>query len=148
MIYTFNDEENFLISLMIMGAIFSIIAFIVVIVFTVLILGILFILAAVGAISSSILVGFHQKSLSAGFKTLFIIGCSFLTIVASLIFFILSNQIWPWTSNLIAIISGVIFGIGSGWIFGILIFKAFIATVKYIKVRFATTKEIETKEIL
>ena len=130
-----------------MGAIFFALALIFIVIFTLLILAILFVLAAAGAISSSILVGFHKRSISAGFKTLFIIGSSFLTTIVSLIFFIFTNQVWPWTSNSIAIICGIIFGIAAGWLFGLLIFQAFIRIVKYIKDRFTSTKEISENEV-
>ena len=137
-----RNEEDFLISLMIIGSLFFAVTFILIIVCTLIFVGILLVLFTAGVVSTSVLVGFHKQSLSAGFKALFISASVILTVVVSVLFFIFSNVVYGWTTNTIAIICGIIFGFVSGWPLGLLLFMAFRKFIFYLKSRFVPNKQI------
>ena len=121
---SFNNDEDFLIVLLLMGAIFFGIAVIVGVVICILFTLLIIALISAGLISASVLVGYQKKSVSKGFKTFFLSASILGATIVSVIFFRLINSIYAWTTPDISIIAGIIWGLISGWLLGLLIFTA------------------------
>ena len=68
---SFRNEDDFIVSLLLMGAIFAFFALMVGIAVLIIVSVIVFFLISGGIISTSVLVGFQQKSASKGFKNFF-----------------------------------------------------------------------------
>lgn len=83
---SFKNDDDFLVVLLIMGAIFFAIVVIIGVVLCLLFILLLIGLITAGILSTSVLIGIQQKSISKGFKTFFLsvsmVGC---TIVAGLL---------------------------------------------------------------
>lgn len=124
MMDSFKNDDDFLVVLMLMGALFFLLALIISVVLILIFFLILFFLISGGIVSVSVLVGVQQKSISKGFKTLFLIVSILGTTVVSVIFFYFINLIQHWWTADISIIAGIICGAISGWLLGLLIFKA------------------------
>lgn len=116
-----------------MGTLFFLLALIIGVVVTLILIMIIFILVSGGVISASVLVGLQQKSLEKGFKTFLllisVIGCT----IVSGIFFWLANNFKDWWPTDIAIIAGIICGIVSGWILGLIVFQAIKKLTLFLK---------------
>ncbi|AQX83948.1 hypothetical protein AYC65_02450 [Elizabethkingia bruuniana] len=106
------------------------------------VLGLLFILIVIflisaGIISTSVLVGLQQKSLSKGFKTFFISVSILGSTIASVILFLFINTIKNWWQTDTTIIAGLISGIASGWILGLIMFITCKKLVLFLKNKYA-----------
>lgn len=69
---SFKNDDDFLVVLLIMGAIFFAIVVIIGVVLCLLFILLLIVLITAGVLSTSVLVGIQQKSVSKGFKTFFL----------------------------------------------------------------------------
>lgn len=137
---SFKNEEDFLISLIIMGAIFFGIALIVGVILCILFILILIGLLSAGIISASILVGYHQKSVSKGFKTFFLALSISGSSIISVLFFFFVNSIKEWWSTNTAIVAGVLCGLISGYLLGLIMFEATKKIVTFSYKKFQSTK--------
>ncbi|MBB6369618.1 hypothetical protein [Chryseobacterium shigense] len=133
MMDSFKNDEDFLIALILMGALFFLLALIIGVVLILMFFLILFFLISGGIISASVLVGIQQKSVSKGFKTLFLSVSILGTTIVSVIFFYFINLIQHWWTADISIVAGIICGALSGWLLGLLIFKASGKLVTFLK---------------
>lgn len=124
LIDSFRNDDDFLAGLLVMGALFFLLALAIGIIIVIVFFAILFFLISGGIISASVLVGLQQRSLSQGFKTLFVSVCIIGTTITSVIFFWIVNVMKNWWSNEISVAIGIIFGLISGWLLGSLMFKA------------------------
>lgn len=108
---SFKNDDDFLVVLLIMGAIFFAIVGIIGVVLCLLFILLLIGLITAGILSTSVLIGIQQKSISKGFKTFFLsvsmVGC---TIVA-IIFFWFVNSVKEWWDTNISIVIGVFCGV-------------------------------------
>ncbi|KUY17298.1 hypothetical protein BAZ12_17870 [Elizabethkingia miricola] len=120
-----------------MGAlVFFILGVIGIILGLLLILIVIFLISA-GIISASLLVGLQQKSLSKGFKTFFISVSILGSTIASVILFLFINTVKNWWQADTAIIAGIVSGIASGWILGVIMFTASKKLVMFLKNKYA-----------
>lgn len=133
LIDSFRNDDDFLAALLVMGIIFFILAIIIGIALVLIFFATLLVLIGVGLISASVLVGLQQKSLSKGFKTLFLSSSILGTTIISVIFFWFLNRIEDWWSNDVSIFAGIAVGFLSGWILGIIIFTAAKKMVLFLK---------------
>lgn len=138
---SFQNDDNFLVVLLLMGALFFAVAVVVGIVLCLLFVGILILLLGAGLVSTSILIGLHQKSLSQGFKTFFIAGSILASTIASVILFYFGHIILKWPSAEFVLLVGVICGGLSGWLLGLLLFEAFKRGTAFLKKKYNATKE-------
>lgn len=136
LIDSFNNDDDFLVVLLLMGALFFIVATIIGVILGLFLIAILVTLLTVGIVSTSVLVGLHQKSLSKGFKTFFItasiVGCT----IISVLFFWFINNVKDLCETKTAIIAGIICGIASGWLVGLLLFIASKRGIEFITNKF------------
>ncbi|MFC7772386.1 hypothetical protein ACFQY1_00790 [Flavobacterium sp. GCM10027622] len=117
-----DEEFNlFLFAMLLLGIAFICICVIAAIVVTVLVLVLLFCGITLGAISTSVLVGIHQKSVTAGFRTFMMVFSTFSFAVIGMVAFWLLNQITHWWSTTKAIIVGLTTGLIGGLIIGIVL---------------------------
>ncbi|MDX8569457.1 hypothetical protein OZ668_15765 [Elizabethkingia sp. HX XZB] len=137
LIDSFRNDDDFLVAMLLMGAlVFFILGVIGIILGLLLILIVIFLISA-GIISASLLVGLHQKSLSKGFKTFFISVCILGSTIASVILFLFINTVKNWWQTDTAIIAGIVSGIASGWILGVIMFTASKKLVMFLKNKYA-----------
>lgn len=137
LIDSFRNDDDFLAGLLVMGAIFFFLALVIGTIVVLILFAILFFLISGGIISASVLVGLQQRSLSQGFKTLFISVCVLGTTITSVIFFWIINTMKDWWSNEISVAIGIIFGLISGWLLGLMIFTATKKLVVFLKAKFS-----------
>ncbi|UIR57002.1 hypothetical protein LZQ00_04100 [Sphingobacterium sp. SRCM116780] len=123
LIDSFKNEDDFLVVMLLMGALFFLLALIIGTVLILTLMLILFFLISGGVISTSVLVGIHQRSVSKGFKTLFLLISILGSTFVSVIFFWFINSVKGWWETDISIIAGIICGAFSGWVLGLLIFQ-------------------------
>lgn len=133
---SFRNDDDFLAGLLVMGALFFLLALAIGIIVVLILFAILFFLISGGIISASVLVGLQQKSVSKGFKTLFLSVCILGTTIISVIFFGIINSMKNWWANDISVVIGIIFGLISGWLLGLLIFNATKKLVLFFKAKF------------
>jgi len=124
MIDSFQNDDDFLAVLILMGGLFFILAIIIGVVLILLFFLILFALISGSIISASVLIGLQQKSVSKGFRIFFLSVSILGSTVVSVIFFWAVNSIKDWWPTDISIIAGIICGVISGWLLGLLVFKA------------------------
>ncbi|WP_262148353.1 hypothetical protein [Chryseobacterium foetidum] len=130
---SFRNEDDFLVNLLLMGAAFALFAVIIAVFVVVVVSVLLFLLISAGIISTSLLVGFQQKSVSKGFKTFFIVSCIAGSSVVSVLFFWFLNLVYDWWITEVAVLSGLLFGAATGWILGLILFSASKKIVIFIK---------------
>ena len=138
---SFQNDDNFLAVMLVMGALFFAVAVIVGIVLCLIFITLIISLFAAGLVSTSVLVGFQQKSTSSGFKTFFVGASILASSVASIIFFLIANTFWHWSGIELVIFAGLMTGVLSGWILGVLMFKAFKKIINYLKRKYDSSKE-------
>jgi len=100
-------------------------------------LGLLFIvtiilLISAGIISTSVIVGLQQRSITKGFKTLFLSSAILGSSIVSVIFCIFLNAVYDWSSNNMAILIGLVLGIILGTGLGLLAFKAMAGLIRFL----------------
>ncbi|ULT23826.1 hypothetical protein KUH03_32540 [Sphingobacterium sp. E70] len=117
LIDSFQNDDNFIVTLLLMGSL----VFLALAVISIL-LGLLFIvtiilLISAGIISTSVIVGLQQRSITKGFKTLFLSSAILGSSIVSVIFCIFLNAVYDWSSNNMAILIGLVLGIilGTGF---------------------------------
>lgn len=142
---SFQNDDNFIVVMLLMGALFFLIALIIGVVLGLIFLTILIGLISVGLISTSILVGLHQKSISKGFKTLFISVSILGSTIVSVLFFWFVNTIKEWWNTDISIIIGIICGIVTGYFIGLLLFIAIKKMILFIKNKHSTKNKLVDK---
>lgn len=147
LIDSFQNDDDFLAVLLIMGAFFCFFAVIMGIVLVLMVFAILFALISGGILSASVLVGLQQRSVSKGFKTLFVSVSVLGTTIISVIFFWFMNKIQHWWGNDVSIFAGIIFGLLSGWLLGTLIFMAVKRLVLFLKNKYNERINRENKQI-
>lgn len=139
---SFKNDDDFLVVLLIMGAIFFAIVVIIGVVLCLLFILLLIGLITAGVLSTSVLVGIQQKSISKGFKTFFLgasmVGC---TIVA-VIFFWFINSVKEWWDTNISIVIGVFFGVLGGYILGLLMFVALKKIFSLLQTKYQTIRNV------
>lgn len=133
LIDSFQNDDDFLAVLLIMGAFFCLFVVIIGIVLVLMVFAILFALISGWILSASVLVGLQQRSVSKGFKTLFVSVSVLGTTIISVIFFWFMNKIQHWWGNDVSIFAGIVFGLLSGWLLGTLIFMAVKKLVLFLK---------------
>lgn len=131
-----NDEDELMTTVLLMGAVFAFFAIIIGIALLLIVAAILFLLISGGIISASVLVGFQQKSAGKGFKTFFILLCSLGTSAISVVFFWVLNSVYDWWTTEIAAFAGLVAGVFTGWLLGLLIFYTFRRIVLFLKEKF------------
>ncbi|WP_288789181.1 hypothetical protein [uncultured Elizabethkingia sp.] len=137
LIDSFRNDDDFLVAMLLIGAlVFFILGVIGIILGLLLILIVIFLISA-GIISASLLVGLQQKSLSKGFKTFFISVSILGSTIASVILFLFINTVKNWWQTDTAIIAGIVSGIASGWILGVIMFTASKKLVMFLKNKYA-----------
>lgn len=135
MIDSFRNDENFIVTLLLMGAIFAFFAIIIGIAIVIIISAIVFFLISAGLISASVLVGFQNKSASSGFKTFFILVSILGSSIVSVVFFLFMNSVKDWWPTETTIFAGIIFGGVVGWLLGLLMFLAFKNIAVFLKTK-------------
>ncbi|MFC3160804.1 hypothetical protein SAMN05443633_105152 [Chryseobacterium arachidis] len=125
-----------------MGVIFFAIVVIVGVVLCLLFILLLIGLITAGILSTSVLIGIQQKSISKGFKTFFLgvsmVGC---TIIA-IIFFWFVNSVKEWWDTNISIIIGIFCGVLSGYILGLLMFVALKKIISLLQKKYQTIRSV------
>lgn len=125
-----------------MGAIFFAIVVIIGVVLCLLFILLLIGLITAGVLSTSVLVGIQQKSISKGFKTFFLgvsmVGCT----IVSIIFFWFVNSVKEWWDTNISIIIGVFCGVLGGYILGLLMFVALKKIISLLQKKYQTIRSI------
>ncbi|OBW41966.1 hypothetical protein AB670_01657 [Chryseobacterium sp. MOF25P] len=125
-----------------MGAIFFAIVVIIGVVLCLLFILLLIGLITAGILSTSVLIGIQQKSISKGFKTFFLgvsmIGCT----IVSIIFFWFANSVKEWWDTNISIIIGVFCGVLGGYILGLLMFVALKKIISLLQKKYQTIRSI------
>lgn len=119
---SFRNEDDFLVQLLLMGAAFAVFAAIIAVSLVLIVSFILFFMLSAGIISTSLLVGFQQKSVGKGFRTFFILASIVGSIVISVIFFWLLNSVYDFWITEVAVIAGILSGAATGWALGVIIF--------------------------
>jgi len=147
LIDSLQNDDDFLAVLLIMGTFFCLFAVITSIVLVLMVFAILFALISGGILSASVLVGLQQRSVSKGFKTLFVSVSVLGTTIISVIFFWFMNKIQHWWGNDVSIFAGIIFGLLSGWLLGTLIFMAVKRLVLFLKNKYNERINRENKQI-
>lgn len=147
LIDSFQNDDDFLAVLLVMGAFFCLFAVIIGVILVLTVFAILLALISGGILSASVLVGLHQRSVSKGFKTLFLSVSILGTTVISVIFFWFMNRIQHWWGNDFSVFAGIIFGLLSGWLLGTLIFMAVKKLVLFLKNKYDARINRENKKI-
>lgn len=132
LIDSFQNDDNFIVTLLLMGSL----VFLALAVISIL-LGLLFIvtiilLISAGIISTSVIVGLQQRSITKGFKTLFLSLAILGSSIVSVIFCIFLNAVYDWSSNNMAILIGLVLGIILGTGLGLLAFKAMAGLIRFL----------------
>lgn len=132
LIDSFRNDDNFIATLLLMGSL----VFLTLAVISIL-LGLLFIvtiilLISAGIVSTSVIVGLQQRSITKGFKTLFLSSAILGSSIVSVIFCIFLNAVYDWSSNNIAILIGLVLGIILGTGLGLLAFKAMAGLIRFL----------------
>ncbi|WP_223578371.1 hypothetical protein [Sphingobacterium sp. GVS05A] len=132
LIDSFRNDDNFIATLLLMGSL----VFLVLAVISIL-LGLLFIvtiilLISAGIISTSVIVGLQQRSITKGFKTLFLSSAILGSSIVSVIFCIFLNAVYDWSSNNMSILIGLVLGIILGTVLGLLAFKAMAGLIRFL----------------
>ncbi|RKE56935.1 hypothetical protein [Sphingobacterium detergens] len=132
LIDSFQNDDNFIVTLLLMGSL----VFLALAVISIL-LGLLFIvtiilLISAGIISTSVIVGLQQRSITKGFKTLFLSSAILGSSIVSVIFCIFLNAVYDWSSNNMAILIGLVLGIILGTGLGLLAFKAMAGLIRFL----------------
>ncbi|MDR2230083.1 MAG: hypothetical protein LBE39_11510 [Flavobacteriaceae bacterium] len=133
LIDSFRNDDDFLVVMLLMGALVFLILGVIGIVLGLLLIFIIILLISGGIISASVLVGLQQKSLSKGFKTFFLSISVLGSTIASVILFLFINAVKKWWQTDTAIIAGIISGIISGWILGLVMFVTAKKLVLFLK---------------
>jgi hypothetical protein len=127
-LYTFleavplDEEFNlFLFAMLIAGLIFVCLSVLIAIILAILLLLFIFGCIAIGALSTSVLVGIHQKSFTTGFRTFILLFSTLGMGVIGTGSFWLFNRIVHWWSTTKAILTGLGFGLISGFITGLVL---------------------------
>ena len=121
---SFKNDDDFLTVLILMGALFFGIALIIGVVLCLLFIFMIMGLIGAGIVSTSVLVGIQQKSVSKGFKTFFISICVVGTSIVSTLFFWFMNSVNEWWSTNTSLVIGVFCGVIIGYFLGLLMFIA------------------------
>ncbi|MBD3907190.1 hypothetical protein NAL32_18855 [Chryseobacterium sp. Ch-15] len=139
---SFKNDDDFLVVLLIMGAIFFAIVVIIGVVLCLLFILLLIGLITAGILSTSVLIGIQQKSVSKGFKTFFLgvsmVGCT----IVSIIFFWFVNSVKEWWDTNISIVIGVFCGVLVGYILGLLMFVALKKIISLLQKKYQTIRNI------
>lgn len=139
---SFKNDDDFLVVLIIMGAIFFTVVVIIGVVLCLLFTFLLIGLITAGVLSTSVLVGIQQKSVSKGFKTFFLgvamVGCT----IVSVIFFWFVNSVKEWWDTNISIVVGVFCGVLVGYILGLLMFIALKKIISLLQKKYQTLRGI------
>ncbi|MFN3020278.1 hypothetical protein ACK1KB_04725 [Chryseobacterium sp. TY3] len=121
---SWRNEEDFIMTLLIVGAFVFLLLLILGVVIGLLFIAIVIGLVSAGIISTSVLVGFQQRSVSKGFKTFFTVSSIFGSTIVSVIAFLFMNMVYNWEQKDISIAAGILCGIGFGWLIGFFMYKA------------------------
>lgn len=117
-----DDEFNlFLFSILVVGIIVMLVFVAVGIILTILALVAIFGLISMGALSASLIVGIHQKSVTKGFKAFAIVFTTAASGFLGAVLFWLLNSILKWSTDLVAVGTGFSIGLISGFLTGIAI---------------------------
>lgn len=135
-----DSDDDFLVILLLMGALFFLIALIIGVVICLIVIAILIGLVGVGIISTSVLTGLYKRSISTGFKTFFVLSSILGSTIVSVVFFWFINTIKNWWSTDLAIVTGIGSGIISGWLLGLLLFVTLRKMMKFIKTKYESKK--------
>lgn len=135
-----DSDDDFLVMLLLVGALFFLIALIIGVVISLIVMAILIGLIGVGIISTSVLTGLYQRSIGKGFKTFFVLSSILGSTIVSVVFFWIVNTIKNWWSTNLAIVAGIGCGIISGWLLGILLFVTLRKTMEFIKTKYESKK--------
>jgi len=132
LIDSFRNDDDFIATLLLMGSL----VFLALAVISIL-LGLLFIvtiilLISAGIISTSVIVGLQQRSITKGFKTLFLSSAILGSSIVSVIFCIFLNAVYDWSSNNMAMLIGLVLGIILGTGLGLLAFKAMAGLIRFL----------------
>ena len=132
LIDSFRNDDDFIATLLLMGSL----VFLALAVISIL-LGLLFIvtiilLISAGIISTSVIVGLQQRSITKGFKTLFLSSAIVGSSIVSVIFCIFLNAVYDWSSNNMAMLIGLVLGIILGTGLGLLAFKAMAGLIRFL----------------
>lgn len=117
------DEEfnMFLFTILVIGLIFIGASILIAVIIAIICLLIVFGLIAAGALSASVLIGINKKSFTTGFRIFAILFSTFSMGVLGVICFWILNRIFEWWTTSTALVSGLCFGLISGFVTGILI---------------------------
>lgn len=140
-LYFLGDyDDDFLVILLLMGALFFLIALIIGVVICLIVIAILIGLIGVGIISTSVLTGLYQRSIGKGFKTFFVLSSILGSTIVSVVFFWFINTIKNWWSTDLVIVAGIGSGIISGWLLGLLLFVTLRKMMEFIKTKYESKK--------
>ncbi|MBC9929977.1 hypothetical protein [Chitinophaga qingshengii] len=122
--------------MLLIGALVFVIVAVIGIVLALLFVSMVILLISGGIISASVLVGLQQKSVSKGFKA-FLLSVSIVgSTIVSVVFFLFINTVAEWKQLNGSILGGVAFGIGSGWVLGLVMFAAAKKLVLFLKSKY------------
>lgn len=134
-----EDEEFniFLFGILLLGLIFIGICILIVILSLLIIFGFI----ALGALSTSVLVSIHKKSITAGFRSFVLLFSTIATTVLGTITFWFLNKMVHWWSQSTALLVGALIGFVSGLIIGLLAAYLIKIGAAFLKSKFNTKAE-------
>lgn len=133
-----QDEDNFLASMLIFGAIVAFCAIVLTIAIIVIVFAILAVLIGGGLVSTSVLIGYKERSTKKGFRFFVISCCILLSNVVSVLLFWFLNLVYEHFETEIAVVLGIIVGSFIGYLLGILMFSASYKVLNYLILKFKT----------
>ena len=132
LIDTFRNDDDFLAVLLLMGSFVFLALTVISILLGMLFIVTIILLISAGIISTSVIVGLQQRSITKGFKALFLSSAIVGSRIVSVIFCIFLNTVYQWHSNNMAILIGIALGIILGTGLGLLAFKAMTGLVRFL----------------
>ncbi|PUV26143.1 hypothetical protein [Sphingobacterium athyrii] len=129
---SFRNDDDFLAVLLLMGSFVFLALTVISILLGLLFVATIILLISAGIISTSVIVGLQQRSVTKGFKTLFLSSAIVGSTIVSVIFCIFLNAVYDWHSNNMAILIGIGLGIVLGIGLGLLAFKAMTGLVRFL----------------
>lgn len=129
---SFRNDDDFLAVLLLLGSFVFLALTVISILLGLLFVATIILLISGGIISTSVIVGIQQRSITKGFKTLFLSSAIVGSTIVSVIFCIFLNAVYDWHSNNTAILIGIGLGIVLGIGLGLLTFKAMTELFRFL----------------
>jgi len=116
-----QEFDLFLLTLLIIGLVSMLVTIVIGIILTLVLLVVIFGLISFGALSASVIIGIHKKSVTKGFKTFVMVFSTLVSALLGTIIFYILNRIVHWGETGAAMLYGLFFGLLGGFLFGLLL---------------------------